>query len=131
MKKVAWLDRDVFTAPFDFALFTNEADYLAGMAKTEVGRKRWPEFVPENSLACVHQFYDGLDRPLAIVCINESTRYSSIQIAATLVHEAVHLWQMAMELVGETKPSDEFMAYGIQKLSQTLMYEYAEQKGFA
>lgn len=50
------------------------------------------------------------------------------QVYGLLVHEAVHVWQRIMEYIGESKPSDEFMAYGIQAIAQELMFAYKEAK---
>lgn len=38
-----------------------------------------------------------------------------------MAHEAVHVWRSAMERIGEKDPSEEFMAYGIQNITQTLL----------
>lgn len=50
------------------------------------------------------------------------------QVYGLIVHEAVHVWQRIVEHIGEHKPSDEFMAYGIQTIAQELMFAYKEAK---
>ena len=49
------------------------------------------------------------------------------QLAAMLTHEAVHMWQVARERLGEDKPSQEFEAYAIQALTQRLLEEFERQ----
>lgn len=61
----------------------------------------------------------------AIVCIEVKPQYDGAQIAALLVHEAVHIWQQWCEMYGERSPASEQQAYGIQFLSSELFYAYA------
>jgi hypothetical protein len=52
---------------------------------------------------------------------------TAVQIAALLVHEAVHIWQQYCADIGEKEPASEQEAYAIQSISQTLMEEYARR----
>ena len=65
----------------------------------------------------------------AIVCIGLTEDHSAVEIAALLVHEAVHVWQHYCESINEHDPASEQEAYGIQSLSQSLMAEYARRVG--
>jgi hypothetical protein len=47
-------------------------------------------------------------------------------VAGLLVHEAVHIFDDAMEWINERAPSPEIRAYGIQHIAQQLMGAYAE-----
>jgi hypothetical protein len=51
---------------------------------------------------------------------------TGLQVAALLVHEAVHVWQLFRESIGEHGPSKEFEAYSIQAISQRLMERYRD-----
>ena len=62
----------------------------------------------------------------AIVAVNVAG-CTSIQIAALLCHEAVHIKQEICLLWGEASPSLEFEAYTVQTIAQELMESYCEQ----
>lgn len=63
----------------------------------------------------------------ALVTINENGR-EPIQVAALIVHEAVHIKQAILESVGELNVGHETEAYLIQRIAQDLMYMYAETR---
>lgn len=63
----------------------------------------------------------------ALVTINEGGR-EPIQIAALIVHEAVHIKQAILESVGEDNVGHETEAYLVQRIAQDLMYMYAETR---
>lgn len=78
--------------------------------------------------ACVH-FYVN-EQPLeqtAFVCIDPPIGMPGYEIAAMLVHEAVHIVQSFMEALGEKEPSKEFQAYCTQWVSQQLFVEYSRR----
>lgn len=63
----------------------------------------------------------------AVVCLGDVGQRSPVDVAALLVHEAVHVWQAFCEHIGEKSPSNEFEAYSIQALSCELMAAYANK----
>jgi hypothetical protein len=69
-------------------------------------------------------------RPVVIVTIDGAKAIvdnDPIETAALLVHEAVHIWQFMLDVIGERVPSSEFQAYGIQAIAQELMLEFQRQ----
>jgi hypothetical protein len=82
----------------------------------------------EISSATTHLFnaING-GRRCALICIRDYEKYSGIEVAGLLVHEAVHIWQEILRNIGEENPSEEFEAYSIQSISQNLMAEFIAQ----
>ena len=124
-----WCDTNIAKCSWYFGLVTTEAMLHKEMRKMKVPVSMWPRFKQnERSNACTH-FFDnvGLSKEAALVCMAEDKERSGIQIAALLVHEAVHIWQHHRRSIGEDNPSAEYEAYGIQSISQSLMGAYQEQ----
>lgn len=130
MSKV-WCRRDLVIAPVHIGLCTTEELMEREFRSLHIPERSWPEkFMNANADATTHKIkcFDG--RHCAIVFITPPEfNVTGIGIASLLVHEAVHIWNWSMELIGESDPSDEFSAYGIQAISQELMERFAEQTG--
>lgn len=121
--KTRWLDRIIaIPAPRMCLCLTadeyNEACKVLGL---KLAPNKWV-----TGDACVHIFeVDG--QTTTIVCIRVTESVTAVQIAALLVHEAVHIWQQYCADIGEKEPASEQEAYAIQSISQTLMEEYARR----
>ena len=127
--KVEWLDRALFVSSHYYCLCTNEKQFHAALKHLHIQREHYPDFVlHKHSDATVHYLEsgDGLKHS-AIVCLRVREGIEGTQIAALLVHEAVHIWQATKKDYGEKEPSSELEAYAIQSISQRLMESYAEQ----
>lgn len=119
-----WLDRTVAPAAPFVALVRSEEAYLHACTHCKVANpERW---VTGEGSACVHTFEHATDGLCCIVAIHVTTQ-TPIQIAALLVHEAVHVVQKYFENIHEHHPAIEQTAYAIQYMSQTLMEEYLRQ----
>lgn len=126
--KPSWLDRALVLSPYHFCLCLSEKEFHKKLRWFKLPRADWPPFIkPTHANATTHLLESREGARAAIVCLGDTTKVEAIQIAALLVHEAVHIWQRGMSDIGETAPSEEFMAYGIQRISQELMYSYVEQ----
>jgi len=124
-----WCDRRLILSPIYFGLCTTEKAFHKELRRMNVPIDTWPSFITnEWSNATCHQFQKGDDGKLCcIVCIYPKKETAGIEIAALLVHEAVHIWQAVRENIGEEKPSSEFEAYSIQCISLGLMDQYYAQ----
>lgn len=122
--KTNWLDRTLVLGPF-LALFTTEKAYKAEMKL--LGVENPNPWILEGSNATVHNMQRGGD-VMCVVCMPVNKDFSPADVTAVLVHEAVHVWQAFASHIGERKPSDEFEAYAIQNISQTLIDEYQRQR---
>lgn len=125
MSRPRWLERDLITGPY-IALCTSEQAFHAVLRHCKVPRTDWAKWVSDGADATTHHLTNPEGGLVCVVCINSTEKQTGIQIAAMLVHEAVHVWQAHCERIGEHKPSDEFEAYSVQAISQRLMLAYAE-----
>lgn len=119
-----WLNRDLVVGPY-LALATTEAGFHKALKHCKVPRENWPKWVNDGADATTHQYTNGEGNMVCIVTIRVTDQHPC-QIAAMLVHEAVHVWQMHRDSIGERFPSSEFEAYSIQAIAQRLMFAYAE-----
>lgn len=121
--KTKWLDRIISTPAPRMCLCLTEDEY--GEACKVLGLKLAPNKWVTGD-ACAHTFEcDG--QTTTIVCLRVRAGVTPVQIAAMLVHEAVHVWQQYCADIGEKEPASEQEAYAIQNISQTLMEEYARR----
>lgn len=125
--KTKWLDRDLITGPY-IALVLSEAEY--GKAMKECGipwADQPPWILADHADATVHRLRNPSKEDVHIVALRVRPGIAGVQVAAMLVHEAVHIWQWYKKRIGEKKPSKEFEAYSIQCISQRLMQAYADR----
>jgi len=123
-----WLERCLLKGPF-LTLCTTPKAYHRACKYLGGAKNARPQFLlhPRNG-ATVHFFESEKEAyPAAIVCIKAGGGNSPEQVAALLVHEAVHIWQHTKEWHNETCPGKELEAYGIQAIAQALITEYARQ----
>lgn len=117
----AWMTKDIGTPLFSWCLCVNEAQYR--MARRQLAKEG--KFIswafPEKGALCQFIATDG-EITECVVCLKEVD--DPIINAARLVHEAVHIWRKYAESLDEKNPSEEFMAYTIQNISQILFYAY-------
>lgn len=121
-----WLDRDTVRAPF-MTMCLSEQEYLAVAAHCEVAHPdRWLD--EARQVACVHTWEQG-GSLTCVVCLHPDALIAvdPIQVAGTLVHEAVHIFQRLCDSIGESQPSNEFEAYSIERISGELMREFARR----
>jgi hypothetical protein len=124
MKKTEWLSQDIAPQGFKLCLCLSDEEYRRAMA--ECNTQPIAEWVSTPQAdATLHTFDEPGAGPVAIVCVGNAAGKSGIQIAALLVHEAVHIWQKYCAYIGESNPGHEQEAYAVQILSQTLMCQYA------
>jgi hypothetical protein len=126
MAAAVWCDRHLLTLPIYYGLALSEETFHKELKRLGLAPKDWPAWIKnDHSDATVHRFeHKATKRDCAIVCLRMKPGLDGIQVAALLVHEAVHLWQEFHESIGEHSPSREFEAYSIQSIAQELMNAY-------
>ena len=119
-----WLDRDTVYAPYSI-LCLSEAAYAKVAKRCGVSHPD-PWLLPEQK-ACVHT-WERSGKLMCVVCLHPDSREADpIEVACTLVHEAVHVFQRLCDSIGESQPSREFEAYSIERISERLMREFQRQ----
>lgn len=125
-----WLDRSLTVCAYYYCLCVSEREFFAEVERMEVERKDFPcYFTGPNGHATTH-YWIHKGKPCAIVCLDLeiSLNYEPTQVAALLVHEAVHIWQRHAAYIGSHNDhGDEEEAYAIQNIAQALMENYAKR----
>lgn len=123
-----WIDRCLSQASHYMGLCTTEAMFHRELKRMKIPCNKWPDFIHnEQSNATAHEFQEPSGKLCAIVCIRVPEGTTGIQVAALLVHEAVHVFDWHCASIGEKEPSSEYKAYGIQNIAQGLMMAYQQQ----
>lgn len=129
-----WLDRTLFKGPYLTVVIDQKS--FDGVMK----RLEQPSGVPfcnEGGDATTHTYLNKDKQLCCIVGIRPTEDVDGIEVAALLVHEAVHIWQQVRSQIvaGYIDPSRvsgleaEMEAYAIQNISAELMLEYARLRG--
>jgi hypothetical protein len=122
MSKIKWLNRTLIKLHYKLVLCTSEENYYAILTQIKVPKREWGEWLAKDSNAMTNVFNEekiGNKRAI-IVCIKPNLKNAE----AHLDHEAVHVFQYEMKFIQEEKPSDEFMAYSIAAIKETLIRAY-------
>lgn len=122
MAKVQWIDRELLRSPMYYCLCTTEKEYLGELARLNV---KYPDkWVKEISGARTHFLDNDKGSTCAIVCLPLKEDHTILEHEALLVHEAVHIFQEICDTWGEKKPSPEFEAYSIQRITLNLLHQF-------
>lgn len=128
----AWLDRNLMVCRVHYTLCITEQAFRRELKRLDVAAGDQPHFAAHNGASTSHGKYAANGNAWAIVTLDHADaikrKVRPIQIAALLVHEAVHIWQKHAALIGSWNDhGDEDEAYAIQSISQNLMFEYVRQ----
>lgn len=118
-----WMNRSLLQGP-RVALVANERQFLA--AKRAAGVECTDPLLTHAMSACVHAYTDNNGDLVCIVGISLAacSRMDGIDIAALLVHEAVHVWQEVRARLGPGDLGQEMEAYAVQNIVANLMHGY-------
>ena len=121
--KVIWCNKGWFPVYFGFC--PDKKAWAREMRRMGVKGEKYPT----SDGRCSTFESDG--KVCAIVTINKRCDDKDGNgIIGLIIHEAVHVWQLLMENIGESSPSSEFEAYAIQAISQELIEAYSESGRF-
>ena len=128
MKKDLWLERGLFVGGY-LAFVTSQEEFVEALKDIECADYT-DAFVPNGWPACTHSF-DNVKGSVACIVGFDMARAAEqdpIDVAALLVHEAVHVWQTNEKATGKLGCfGDEGEAYSIQNISTRLMTAYVEK----
>ncbi len=125
MSKLNWLDRELVCAPH-LILCGSEEEYLEVMKYLKC--KYFDRWLTPGCHGKTHTLESG-SKVTCIVCIdfNDAKKETLSCVIGLLVHEAVHVWEVLCDHIGESKPSSEFQAYSIQIIAQRLISDFLER----
>lgn len=128
-QQTEWLDRTLTRCATCYCLCLSEKEFKREMRRLEVSFHQMGKWVGEGARTHLIPAREEHKR-VAIVCLDTSVaiKINPVQVAAMLVHEAVHIWQdHAREIGSFNDHGDEEEAYAIQAIAQSLMEEYARR----
>ena len=131
MKKMNLLNRDIHQLAMYYGVCSDEAVFKAEMKRLKIAEPSSP--LKNGRAGATAHFLqnNATGDEVVIVFIKIDPKFTREQHYALLVHEGAHIWQRHKELIGEDDPSDEFEAYALQRIPQSLMYEFRDlTKGF-
>lgn len=107
-------------------LCLSEADFQRAVKHCKL-KNADPWMDPDRQKAVVHTWENG-GMLTCVVCLSpDAIKADPIEVASTLVHESVHIFQRLCDSIGETSPSREFEAYSIERIAEVLMREFVRQ----
>jgi len=124
----SWLERNLFVGGY-LAFVTSQEEFVEALKEIECTDYE-DKFVPNGWPACTHTF-DGVNGSIACIValdMERAAKEDPIDVAALLVHEAVHVWQANEKAAGKLGCFGyEGEAYAIQNISTRLMAAYVEK----
>ena len=122
--KVNWCDRAMFRSPY-YCLVTTEALFKQELKRLNIkGDLSYTN--TETSNATCYEF-ESNGKTSFVVTIKDWEGKDPIEVAGLIVHEATHIKQHVMRIIGEKNPSNEFEAYMMQNIAANLMQCFVEQ----
>jgi hypothetical protein len=122
--RTVWCDRGFLTIFYGFC--PDESSWNAQMKRMKVDVKKHP--YPTSAGRCTTFQKDG-----AVCCIvtigDDIDGRCPTGIMGLLVHESVHVYQTALDDMGEEKASPEMEAYAVQFIFLRLLDAYAKLRG--
>lgn len=124
-----WANKTLVTALVRYRLCMSAQEFHSIMRWLRVPMTQRPKFIVGNSCCAVTHTFDRYDgRRFCVVCFQFRKDEAPLNVVSTLIHEAVHVWQITKEYIEETAPSCEFEAYSIEKIAYELIKEYRDRR---
>ena len=121
-----WLNPTLLTCDHVGICF-NERDFHRELRRMKVPAHQWSSWLTEGALATTHHLTSEKGNRASIVCTPIRKDWEGVEVAALLVHEAMHVLQEHFDYIGETAVGRETQAYAIQNISARLMAAYRDE----
>ena len=122
--KVNWCDRTMFRGPY-YCLVTTPKLFAKELKRLGIKDSRNYTASPSSDATCFEFEHHG--KTSFIVTLKNWEGADPIEVAGLIVHEATHIKQHVMRIIGEKNPSAEFEAYMMQNIAANLMQCFVEQ----
>lgn len=122
--KPNWCNRTMFLGPY-YCLVTTPEMFKKELKRLGIKDELDYTASPTSNATCYELEHKG--KSAFIVTLKGWEGVDPIEVASLLVHEATHIKQHVMRIIGETRPSDEFEAYVMQNIAGNLMQAFVEQ----
>lgn len=128
MKNSLWLDREAMPPLPYMALCLTPREFERAMNRLKRAKPH-PEWVMSGASATTHIFKHEDHGWACVVGLKIIPGLDYEQVAALLVHEGVHIWQVYRDdIIRESRPCSELEAYVIQRIAQNLLTAYRRQR---
>lgn len=133
MKKIKsgarYIDRTLVKHHFKIFLCKSEKELYLELANLHVPLKDYPEWLSPDAFANTHTLImptkkNQKPKRYVIVCIRPRDK----NYVSHLIHEAVHVWWLEVNLIQEEMPSEELEAYSISAIATNLIEAYTGKK---
>lgn len=121
-----WLNPTLLTCDHVGICF-NEREFHRELRRMKVPAHQWSSWLTEGALATTHHLTSEKGNRASIVCTPIRKDWEGVEVAALLVHEAMHVLQEHFDYIGETAVGRETQAYAIQNISARLMAAYRDE----
>lgn len=126
-RRPRWLGRDTVRAPY-LTLCLSEQEFVAAAKHCDITSPgEWMD--EDRHKAVTHTWGLKNGRMVCVVCLSPKWPDADpVDVACTLVHEAVHVVQRLCDSIGEGEPGREFEAYAVERVSEQLMREFSRRQ---
>jgi hypothetical protein len=118
-----WCNKALFKTPIRYGICLTAEDFAA-ILKTM--KHESVPFMEKGDMGATHRLEVGRSIRM-VVCLNTKLHKTDDKLWATVVHEAVHVWQAIREYLGETQPAVEQEAYCIEQIASNLIAQYRKR----
>jgi len=115
-----WFRDGILYAQMAYCLCTSQKQFKKRLKEIGAADYEHP-FISPGVDGATH-FVEGEEGINALVCVPLESEV--LNQMGLIVHESMHVWQVALEMIGETDVGSETEAYSVQHIAQRLFTEW-------